>query len=465
MPIGFVTLPIITKQINVNDYGVWTMFITLTSLIMPFTGLSLSVALSRFLPGEKNPDTVIEAFSSVILFKLLVTIIFSSILILFADDISRHFFDNQLYVVYACSLYLVITTLRPVLDRMLIINGKTKSRSIIRITDAYMGLIGIAISLYYGFGLKGMIIVFLITGLVTNMIYLYIVINQNGIKIPNFKLIKKYLLYSLPYLPASLSLWIVDLTDRFIINHILGIVPLGIFAACITIGRIPKMASVLLNYIILVSISKLYDEGKIGEVVTHIQYTLKYYMLICIPMIFGSYIISEDLLIIFTNDDIASSGSSLIPLITTSFFIFGIYNTINQILLLNKKTKYLAYIWGLALPMNIFLNFVLIPILDLQGAVISTLTTYLFVFFSTYVLAKKLISIKLDFIFLAKSLFSSLSMCLILLIDLEINLLNLLLKIIICVLIYFILMIVIKSFEQKEIHLIRSLLSLEKQNK
>ena len=42
--------------------------------------------------------------------------------------------------------------------------------------------------------------------------------------------------------------------------------------------------------------------------------------------------------------------------------------------------KFLSVIWIIALIINIILNFILIPILSIEGAAISTLISYLIVF-------------------------------------------------------------------------------------
>ena len=57
---SLVFLPVITKLLGVEDYGIWTQIKVTMSLLVPFTFLGLHEALVRFVPGQKDAKKVQE---------------------------------------------------------------------------------------------------------------------------------------------------------------------------------------------------------------------------------------------------------------------------------------------------------------------------------------------------------------------------------------------------------------------
>ena len=83
--------------------------------------------------------------------------------------------------------------------------------------------------------------------------------------------------FGLPTLPSSLSFWFVNLSDRYIISFFVGAGLLGAYTASYTIGSIPRMISAILNFILLIAISELYEKGLFDQVKNHLKYALKYF--------------------------------------------------------------------------------------------------------------------------------------------------------------------------------------------
>ena len=54
VPLVLLTLPILTKNLSVEEYGLWGLVFTTCSLTMPLTSLGLGTAMSRFISSAKN---------------------------------------------------------------------------------------------------------------------------------------------------------------------------------------------------------------------------------------------------------------------------------------------------------------------------------------------------------------------------------------------------------------------------
>ena len=72
IPITFLTLPILTTNFSIIDYGLWGLIFTTNNLTMPFTGLGLPSALSRYGPSYEN-NKFKSSFSSLFIFKTITT--------------------------------------------------------------------------------------------------------------------------------------------------------------------------------------------------------------------------------------------------------------------------------------------------------------------------------------------------------------------------------------------------------
>jgi len=410
IPLTFIKLPLLTKNLSASEYGMWGLMHTTAGLALPLTTLGLGVAMSRFLPGEKDKDKLSEGFYSVFTIRIALCLLIISLLLIFKEFIALRFFDENIKVVELMTLFIIVNTIQPIYMRMVTIFRLIKTRSIIRIIDAYLPISIIAILFFFDFGLISIIkSVIIVKILITFFLFLY-TFPRVGFKFPKFKPLKGYFEYGLPTLPASLGFWLVNLSDRFLVTFFLGTSAVGIYTASYQIGSLPYMLSALINFVLMVSLSKLYDEGKIEEVKTHLSFAMKYFLTISIPFIFGSLVLTKEVLILFSTEEIAFAGEVITPMIGLGFVFLGIYNIMRYILLITKKTKILPFIWLISLPVNLCLNLVLIPKIGINGAAISTVLSYLIamVLIIYFAFREFTFDIKINFIF--KSIFSSLIM-------------------------------------------------------
>ena len=458
IPLLFIRMPILTKNLTPDEYGLWGLIFTTCSLSLTFTSLGLGGALTRFLSSNKSKENIQEGFYSVLIIKILLGLILSISFLVLSPIFISDFFNNNSELVKITSLLILATTIQPVYSRLLKIFRIIKTLSSIKIIEGYGSVILYATILLNGYGLvhilysylfiKAGIIIFLI-------IYLW---PKTGIKWPKFSFIREYFSYGLPTLPSSISYWIVNLSDRYIIVYLLGASSLGIYSAAYTIGSIPLMISNLINFIMLVALSELYDKGEIDKVKTHLRYSAKYFFGLTIPFIIGSIICSKELLSILSTEEISSNGWFIVPIIAIAYLFLGIYNLLNYILLVTKKTKILAIVWIVAMPLNIVLNILIIPYFGLIGAAITTLLSYFIAMCVTAFFSLKELTFNIDIGFIFKSIISSSIMGVFLIMFEPIGLLQMLICIGLALVIYTVILIILRSFNIESSHLFEEIL-------
>jgi O-antigen/teichoic acid export membrane protein len=209
--------------------------------------------------------------------------------------------------------------------------------------------------------------------------------------------------------------------------------------------------------ILSVVLPKFFDENNLNEVKNYLSYSLKYFLLIMTPAVFGLSILSHQLLTIFSTKEIANNAYLVVPFIGVSMYIYGLILFFIIILNLAKKTKLVAIIWAIAALLNLILNLIFTPIFGIVAAAVITLISYLCALVLMWYFAFKEFQFKIDWDFIAKSLISSILMVLFIAWFGPKSLFSVILSIILGVFIYGILIFSFRGVGKKEINFLKKL--------
>ena len=411
LPITFLTLPVLTNNLSIIDYGLWGLIFTTNNLTMPFTGLGLPSAFSRYAPIY-NKKEFANGFSSLTIFKFLTTSILSIFILIFSKQISNTFFEDKIILVNLLSLFIFVCSFEPILTRTLRIKRKILIASIYNLWNGYGTFFLYLIFFLFFKKIETLFIVFILFKIINILFLAFTMRDFISLNSFDFTIIKKYFKYGIHTLVASIGFWYINLSDRFIMTGLIGSFFLGIYTASYQIGTIPRIFSGIISYILLVALSKLFDQGKMKEVKVHLKESLSLFLSLSIIFCFGAILFSEDMLLILTNKDIAERGGMTTIVVSFAHLFLGISTIFSYPFLLTKNVNFLSYIWIIALIINIVLNFILIPILSIEGAAVSTFISYLFVMCVSIFKSRSLLRFELDIFKLIKVLLIALLMVL-----------------------------------------------------
>jgi O-antigen/teichoic acid export membrane protein len=410
---GLLLLPLLTKSLGAHDYGILAQVNATKGLIIILAGLGLPNAMTRLLAALKIKQEIREQFYAVFLFESLITAVFSGILIIFAPFIADAFFSGATSIVRITGLIGFVWTL----DGVCLIYFKAYRQmmkfAIFGLVSGYVEFGVIAYMVLNGHGLFGVVFaIFIIEGLYL-LFLLYAIKSQIGLKIPDFSKLKQYLGLALPMFPADVSSWLLNLSDRFIIGYFLGAAAVGIYSASYGLAMLISWSSGILSFVLLPTLSRLYDEGRIDEIKILQSRSLEYFLALAIPFICGAAILSRAVLGFLSTPEIASGGWLVTPLVVSSITLLGIGNIIGQILIVAKKTKIMGRAGVIAALVSISLNVILVPRIGIKGAAISVLVVYLFTSAIYVYHSHKIVQLKIDGLFVLKSLGASAIMSLV----------------------------------------------------
>jgi O-antigen/teichoic acid export membrane protein len=285
---GIVFLPLITKTLGADDYGIWVQVQAVTTLLMSFVGLGLPYAMNRFLAAKTERAEIQDEFWSVVFVVSLVTLAVSAIYIAAAGIIAEAFFEGQTDIVRISGLIILVWSVNIVFLNYLRAFRQMNKFAGFSVAATYGQLALITYLVLNGHGVFSMVTAVLAVNIFTFAGLLLLVRRQIGYKKPGFSKIKDYLNFGLPTIPGNISAIVISGSDRLVIAHFLGATSVGIYSAAYAIGTLPLLIVGILSLVLPPALSKLYDEGKMHELKTHLSYSLKYSLLLGIPFIFGS---------------------------------------------------------------------------------------------------------------------------------------------------------------------------------
>ncbi|MFX0096379.1 MAG: polysaccharide biosynthesis C-terminal domain-containing protein [Candidatus Hodarchaeota archaeon] len=454
---GILLLLMLTKTLGAGDYGLWVQVEVTVSLLTIISGLGLPYALNRFLVSERDPNKVRDIFYSTVSFTLASTILLSIFLFIFSSSFANLFFDGNQEVVLIAAIIAPIRALWWSYLNYFRAFREMDRYTLITVSQRYGVIVLSSLFIFVGYGLIGVVSTLIISYTATLLILAYLVIRRIGLEKPAFVGLGKRLRFSLPAVPGALSFWVVDVSDRYVIGALLGAVFLGYYSSAYVIGSISIFASSILGLILISTLSKLYDEGKMTELKNHMTYSLKLFLMVSIPLIFGNMALSKPILTVLSTAEIANYGYMVATVTSIGTVFFGVQSIFAQILVVVKKTEIVASIWGISALVNLALALSLVVFLGVIGAAIATLTSYLIACFLTTYFSSKILTFEIDLKFIAKCILSSLVMYGVISLFSPIGAVQTFLVILFGVGIYFFMLIVFRGFKKGEINFVKNL--------
>lgn len=457
---GLVFLSLITKNLGAGDYGIFTQIRVVMSLAIAFTFFGLHEALIRFIPGEKDSQKIQEGVYSSVALIFGANLIIALFLIVFSGYMSAFLKFDKIFV-KLLSLIIIFESLNTIL--------LVAIRSI-REIDKYFWIVAsklifeisiVAAIIIIGYGLVGAISSLLFIRLVIFLILGFFTIKGIGLKFPDFSLTKAYLSFGLPTIVDGISYWMITSLDRFLIGFFLGILFVGYYVPAYSIGSLLVFFIFPISFMLSTLLPKFFDDNDLEQVKNYLMHSLKYFSLFMIPSVFGVSVLSRQLLVVFSTQDIADKAFFAVPFVALSIFFYGTTYFFAQILVLFKKTKVIASVWMTAAFLNLALNMIFIPLLGILGAAINTFIAYFSALFLMRHFAFKDLQFKIEWVFMAKALVASVFMSLFILWIKGPGILGLLLEIVLGVSVYLILMILFKGLDKKEFNFLKSLIHEE----
>lgn len=448
---GLILLPILTKTLGAELYGIWALILVTVSLLMPLALLQLGFAMTRFLAAEKDKEKISKGFYSIFAASSFTAFVLSFLIFILAEPLAVAIFGgaDATYFVRIAAFLVLLMTLDQVIIEYFVAFRQMGRYAVFRILQTIGEIALIGYLVLSGYGLFGAIVSLLVVKVIVFATGVLVVGHEVRISRPSISVIKSYLPFSLPLIPTTLCIWIVTLSDRYVIGYFMNVEAVGIYSAAYGLGSLVAFFFAPLSTVLLPTITSLYENNKIQELKTHLKYSLKFFLMFAIPSAFGLSILSKSLLRTLTTSEFVS-GYMIVSIVALATILFKCSSVSMNIVVLHKRTKLIGAIYAISAAINMAMNIILVPIIGILGAAIATLITFLTHLIAVSVISFRSFSFDIDLKFIIKSVISSGVMGAIILKLNPLGAINILISIGIATVVYFGVLILLKGFTKEE---------------
>jgi O-antigen/teichoic acid export membrane protein len=200
----------------------------------------------------------------------------------------------------------------------------------------------------------------------------------------DYLLLRKLTSYSLPLFISSLMMWILYSSDQYILKSFSNYDELGYYAAAY------KLCAPLLLMQVIISTFWAPLSFKWAEEKAPSYYYERVinFSSVSLFIIFLLLIVASDFIIKILGEEYSSAVGIFIYLL--AYPIFYVLSEVATVgISIARKTKYLVFVTAICAAINIIMNLYLVPIFGAKGAAVSTAVTFLVYFYMRLFFAKR----------------------------------------------------------------------------
>ncbi|AGK95874.1 lipopolysaccharide biosynthesis protein [Clostridium pasteurianum] len=393
----FLLLPFYTYYLSTGDYGYFDLITTTVTLLIPIITFQITDGLYRFLLDSKNDNDISRVVSNSFFITLTNLFFFNVIYIIFVQFKS---FQYE-YLILSQINFNIISAFWAQISRGI---RKNAEYSISGIVGTIIVLsLNIIFIIVFHFGVASLILSNIISciGVIIYLEFRLKICKYIRYSLYDKKLKKELLLFSIPLIPNLVSWWFMNVSDRYFINLYKGIEANGIYAVS---NKFPAIL-IMVNAIF----SLAWQESAISEYKSKDRnkfYSNMFNILMIIE--FTSVIVLLPLTkfaIKYAVNDKFHEAALYIPFLYVATILNAFSSFYGTGYLSTKDTKGAFYTSSIGGIVNVIFNIILIPVIGIQGASISTMISFFVMwilrifqtkkYFTIYINKIKLLSLSL----------------------------------------------------------------------
>ncbi|MCI7264082.1 MAG: oligosaccharide flippase family protein [Eubacterium coprostanoligenes] len=413
--LSVITLPIFTRLLSTEQYGLSSTYFAWYDLIVVICTLRLSYG--AFDKGMIKYENDRDKFESAILgLTTTISVCVLIIFLIFHKTIEKLLGMSFIlcFSLFACQIFapaLLFWTARNKYEY------KYKKFTIVTLLTSvictFSNLIAV-LFIHYDRGITKILSYQVIWCCVYLFFYIYIFCKGKTF----FKKdVWKYALkFNLPLIPYFLSTLVLDKADRMMIGNFCGNSYVALYSVSYNLGRLMVLFTAAIDATVT---PWIYSKLKSGEFKSSKK--ISFFIIVLFMLLATMFMLFAPELIYLLAAPEYKEAVYIIPPVITSYFFVMLYEIISKIEFYYEKTKTVAIITVLAAVLDIILNYIFIPKYGYLAAGYTTLASYVFMAIGHFIASKKIAKEKqiYDKIYPWKAFF--ILSCIIILITIAVN--------------------------------------------
>lgn len=405
---SFITLPILTGYLSKAQYGTYDLIITLASLFLPAVTLQIQTAAFRFLIEVRSEEKKIKSIISNILMFIVPISLLGVIILYFC----LYKIESRIRLLVCCYYLfdIVVNVFRQIARGL----SKNLNYSLSAIISSVLQLIFVVLFVFVlKINLFGAVLALTVSEILSA---LYIFLSVRIYKYVDIKAfdkseLRRMIAYSWPMVPNSMSMWVMRVSDRLVLTFFRGVSANAVYAVA---NKIPQLLTIAQT-----TFTMAWQEN--ATIVSKDEDAPKYYSTMyrtLFDLMAGAMMIiiafTPVLFAILVRGDY-SEAYIQIPILLLAMFFYAMSTFLGGIYVAYMKTKNVGITTIIAAALNIIIDVSLVHFIGLYAASLSTLVSYIFLFFYRIIDVRKIVPINYDkkhmiFVFIIMTLISALCM-------------------------------------------------------
>lgn len=363
--LGFIFLPLITRYLEITDVGIYAQVLSIFSLGILLINSGTTNYNYRFLNNE-NSKNFSNSYKAFLVFLLLGI----AVVLLYFISYTKFEFTEIITILIALLFFGNFKYFHSILYS----NQEHKSFVLLNIVEATTRYLLAFIFILWGINY----LAYFMANIISAIFVLLLLFTFNKKIIYYFRYkgaegnsLKYTLKYSSMYTASGLGLWVLTSIDILLIGIYMSDERVGVYSLGYTLGF------QVITFILMV-VNNVFEPKMLSKIKNEIEdyyYLNLVFIYLSIPLIAYLYINSDFYFQVFLKTEFMESVK-ITKIILFSSFLWGIFKLTSIKLAKDLKPGLFTKLVFLAAAINILLNIVLIPIIGLIGAAISSLLSY-----------------------------------------------------------------------------------------
>jgi len=390
--LNFILVPFYTNVFSPADYGVVILIYSYIALFNIIFIYGMDAAFLKYAAFKDIGDEK-DNFSTPY-FSVLLTSIFIGGMLIFLQKPIAEFVElksNLNYIITLTALILFVDANVVIPFLKLRLEKKAKLFSLIKILSI---VFNITLNVFLILKLKWGIEAIFISNLAASVLS-FLLLTPTILKNIKFSfhkvLFNRLLKFGLPYLPAGLGMMLVQVIDAPILEKLTDVDTVGIYKANYKLGIFMMLFVNMFQYawqpFFLTNAKEENAKELFSKVL--IYFTIIGSLMLVLLSLFISDIVQINL---FGYSIIGSKfweGLYIVPVILLAYLFNGLYVVFSAGIYIEEKSIYAPLVAGLGALTNIVANYILIPQLNIMGAALATLLSYIVMASGYYIVTQR----------------------------------------------------------------------------
>ena len=455
--LNFLLVPFFTNVFLPAEYGVVNILYSYIAIFNIIFLYGMDSAFLKFAAFKDIGDEK-ENFSTPYISVFLTSIVFILVIVLLKNPITA-FLDidsDKSYLIILSGLILFFDSNVVIPFLKLRLERKAKLFSLLKVGNIFINIIlNVFLILKLNWGIEAIFVSNLAASVITLVFILPTIIKNFRFSFHKL-LFKRLLKFGLPYLPAGIAVMLVQVIDVPILQKLTDLKTVGIYKANYKLGIFMMLFVNMFQFAWQPFFLNNAKEENAKELFSKV---LTYFTIVgCSMLILLSLFIDDIVKFNIAGFSLIGanywSGLYIVPVILLAYLFNGFYVVFSAGIYIEEKSIYAPIVAGLGALTNVVANYVLIPYLNIMGAAIATLASYVVMAAGYYLVTQKFYKINYDYVKLSKTIMATFFVGIVYYLLMYGEFLNIYYKIILALI--FISYIITNVFEKNEMNFIKS---------